>query len=121
MLTFEPEPVPIEMDDTGTARVAGTRLTLDTVVACYDRGESPQDIVNGFPPLGLGDLYAVLTYVERHRPAVDAYLKAGEEQAQRVRAMIEADQGTHEELRRRLKERWAQRQQAGETAASPGG
>lgn len=121
MLTFEAEPVPIEMDEYGTARVGGTRLTLDTVVACYDRGEGAREIVDGFPPLSLGDLYAVLAYVERHRTEVDAYLKAGEEQAQRVRAMIEAHQGTHEGLRRRLKERWARRQQAGETAASPGG
>lgn len=34
----------------------------------------------------LGDVYAVLCYVERHRGEVEAYLRAGERRAQEVRA-----------------------------------
>src|SRR5919204_6983223 len=93
MLRVAAEPVPISVDETGTARVGGTRLTLDTVVARYDAGATPEQIAESFPPLSLADVYAVLSYVLRHRPAVDAYIQAGAEQAERTRTLIEAQQG----------------------------
>lgn len=96
------EPVPIEVDDTGTARVGGTRLTLDTVVARYDLGDSPEQLAKSFPPLSVADAYAVITYVLRHRPEVDEYLRRREEQAERVRAMIGAHQGPQTGLKERL-------------------
>ena len=109
MLTVGAEPVPISVDETGTARVGGTRLTLDTVVEAYDAGATPEQIAESFPPLSLGDVYAVLSYVVRHRPEVDAYIRAGEEQAQHIRAMIESHQGPQAGLRERL---LARREQA---------
>jgi uncharacterized protein (DUF433 family) len=102
VLNVAAEPVPIEVDETGTARVGGTRLTLDTVVDAYDTGATPEQLTESFPPLSLADAYAVITYVLRHRQEVDAYMQRREEQAQRVRAMIEAHQGPQTGLRERL-------------------
>ena len=102
MLNVAAEPVPIEVDETGTARVGGTRLTLDTVVAKYDAGDTPQDLTEAFPGLSLADAHAVISYVLRHRSEVDAYLRQRAEQAARVRATIEAHQGPRVGLRERL-------------------
>ncbi len=102
VLNVAVEPVPIEIDATGTARVGGTRLTLDTVIEMYDAGASPERIAEGFPPLSVADAYVVLAYVLRHRPEVDAYRRRREEQAAQVRAKIEAQEGSRGGLRERL-------------------
>lgn len=113
VLTVAAEPVPIEVDETGTARVGGTRLTLDTVVRMYDAGASPERIAEGFPPLSLADAYAVITYVLRHRAEVDAYMRPRAEEAQRIRALIEANQEPQSQLRERLMGRWEERRRGG--------
>ena len=41
------EPVPLSMDDTGTVRVKGTRLTLDTILGAYERGDLPAAAIVG--------------------------------------------------------------------------
>lgn len=109
MLTVAAEPIPISVDETGTARVGGTRLTLDTVVEAYEAGNTPHDLTEAFPGLSLADAYAVITYVLRHRPEVDAYMRQREAEAERIRAVIEAHQGPQTGLRERLV---AQREQA---------
>jgi hypothetical protein len=40
-LTFEAVPVPLSMDQYGTIRVGGTRLTLDSVLGAYELGDTP--------------------------------------------------------------------------------
>jgi uncharacterized protein (DUF433 family) len=63
VLNVAAEPVPIAIDETGTARVGGTRLTLDTVIDMYDAGASPERIAEGFPPLSVADAYVVIAYM----------------------------------------------------------
>jgi uncharacterized protein (DUF433 family) len=107
---FEAVSVPLSMDTTGTVRVHGTRLTLDTVLGAYERGDTPQEIVEGFPDLSLADVHAIIAYYLRNREAVDAYIEEGEAQAAEIRKMVEARQGSQEGLRERLLARRAQRQ-----------
>lgn len=37
-------------------------MTLDTVIACYHQGDSPEAIHEGFDVLPLNDIYAVIAY-----------------------------------------------------------
>lgn len=82
---FDLPPVPLHEDDHGIIRVAGSRVTLDSVVALFDRGATPEEIVQSFPTLHLGDVYAVLSYVVARRGDVDTYLarRGQEEEAAR--------------------------------------
>jgi uncharacterized protein (DUF433 family) len=64
-------------DRDGTVRVAGTRVTLDTVVRAFHAGASPEEIAEQYPVLGLGDVYSVLAFYLRRRAEVDAYLAQG--------------------------------------------
>jgi uncharacterized protein (DUF433 family)/flavin-binding protein dodecin len=79
----------LRLDEGGTARVGGTRVTLDSVVAAYRQGESAEGIAARFPSLGLDAVYSVLAWCLRHRPWVDAYLARREEEASRLRARAE--------------------------------
>lgn len=102
------EPVPLEPDSSGTVRVGGTRLTLETVLGAFSRGDSPEAIAAAFPGLELADVYAVIAYSLRHRSEVQAYLRAQEAKAKRARRKIEARQGDQRGLRERLLARRAQ-------------
>jgi len=84
------EPIPLSTDADGTIRVAGTRVTLDTLVDVFSTGASPEEIAQNFPVLDLDDVYAVVTYYLRHRAEVDAYLRERQTQAEATRREIEA-------------------------------
>jgi len=86
----ELDPLPLKMDEHGVIRVSGTRVTLDTVIACYHQGDSPEAIHESFDVLPLKDIYAVIAYYLAHRDELDAYLERGREEAERLRQQWEA-------------------------------
>ena len=98
------EAVPLKTDPYGAIRVAGTRVTLDTLVAAYERGASAEDIARQFDVLDVADVHAVLAYYLRHRGEVDEYLRQREADAAAVRAEIER-RSPPDELRERLRRR----------------
>jgi hypothetical protein len=81
--------------------VAGTRVTLDTVVQAFDQGATPEEIAQQYPSLSLADIYAVISYYLRNRSEVSDYLLARAEQAREIRRENEARyeaQGIRERL-----------------------
>jgi uncharacterized protein (DUF433 family) len=84
------EPIPLSATVDGVIRVAGTRVTLDTVIDTFLTGASPEEIAQDFPVLRLDDVYAVLTYYLRHRAEVDTYLRERRSRAEGIRREIEA-------------------------------
>jgi uncharacterized protein (DUF433 family) len=82
---------PLRLDDTGTLRVGGSRITLDLIVEQYENGMTPEDMVRAYDVLSLPDVYGAIAYYLRHREEVDAYLKEREEKAEALRAKIEAE------------------------------
>lgn len=109
-LSIAAEPIPLSVDPQGTVRVGGTRLTLETVLGAFERGDRPDDIVAAFPGVELADVYAVITYYLRHRGAVEEYLQVQKAKAAEHRRKIEARQGDQRGLRERLLTRRAQPQ-----------
>ncbi len=83
--------VPLRTDQDGVIRVGHTRVTLMTLVGCYRRGDTPEEIHDGFPSVSLADVYAVLAYYLAHRAEVDEYIHQLEAEAERWRQAHEAD------------------------------
>lgn len=83
------ERVPIHTDADGVVRVAGTRVTLDTVASAFETGATAEEISQQYPTIPLADVYSVITYYLRHKPEVEAYLKEREALAARVREEVE--------------------------------
>lgn len=73
-LVIEAEPVPLAADADGFSSVAGPRVTLATLVAAYQEGATPEEMVDQYPSIKLDHVYAVVVYYLRHREEVDAYL-----------------------------------------------
>ncbi len=71
--------------------IAGTRVSLESVVRAFLDGLSPEAIaLECFPTLTLEQVYGAVTYYLGHRSEMDAYLE-------RVDAAYEAQQQAHNE------------------------
>lgn len=58
----------------GVYLVAGTRVSLDSLVYLFLEGRSPEDIAQSFPTLTLEQVYGALAFFLAHRSEVDAAL-----------------------------------------------
>jgi len=85
LLKIKLECVPLRVDADGVARVGATRIPLDSVLASFFEGATPEEIVQQYPSLQLGDVYAVIGFYLRHREEVDAYLVHRHKQAVEIR------------------------------------
>lgn len=55
-------------------RVAGTRVSLDSIVYDYLSGLSPEAIADNFDTLSLEQVYGAITFYLSHRDEVDRHL-----------------------------------------------
>src|SRR6266571_5032369 len=90
-LPLHTEPHPLRMDEGGAIRVGKSRVSLDVVVEQYENGMTPEDLVRAYDTLVLADVHAAIAYYLRHRDEVRAYLKRRGEEAEALRAKIEAE------------------------------
>ena len=58
----------------GNYYVAGTRVSLDSIVYAFHRGESPETICQNFEVLRLEEVYGAIAYYLARQPDIDAYL-----------------------------------------------
>lgn len=101
MQAFEAKPPPLGSGLEGVIRVLGTRVSLETVVYAFDSGSTAEEIVQQYPSLSLGNVYAVISYVLDNRQSVDEYVARRRAEADALRAEIEArwpPQGLRERL-----------------------
>jgi uncharacterized protein (DUF433 family) len=106
MQAFEAKPPPLTTEPEGVIRVSGTRVSLETVVYAFDAGSTAEEIVQQYPSLSLGNVYAVISYVFDNRQAVDEYVARRRQQTDALQAEIEARWPPHG-LRARLLARGA--------------
>lgn len=65
----------VEQTPEGVWRVSGSRVSLDSVLAAYLSGLSPEGIQEAFPSLSLEAIHGCLAFYLRHRAELDAYLQ----------------------------------------------
>ena len=93
--------VPLSTDEAGVLRVAGTRVSLDSVVYAFDEGATPEEIAQAFPTLDLAAVYSVIGYYLQNRAEVEDYLEQRKVQREELKAEIESHFNP-QELRERL-------------------
>lgn len=71
--------------ENGAYRVAGTRVSLDSVVYAYWRGESPEGIVDSFRALTLEQVYGTIAFYLAHQVEIDAYFEQGDAEFEKLR------------------------------------
>jgi uncharacterized protein (DUF433 family) len=65
--------------------IAGSRVSLDSVVYAFLRGESPEGIVESFPALSLEQVFGAVAFYLANRESIDAYLRDGRAEFTRMR------------------------------------
>jgi uncharacterized protein (DUF433 family) len=84
------EVIPFQVDADGVARVGGTRVTLDTVIAAFLHGATAEEIAQQYSTLNLADIYYVIGYYLRRPSEVEAYLGQRRAHAEVVRKQNES-------------------------------
>jgi uncharacterized protein (DUF433 family) len=83
----------------GVYQLAGTRVSLDSIVYAFWRGQTAESIAQSFPVLTLEHVYGALTFYLTNQSEIDAYLKAAEAEFEALRqAAREQDPMFHQKL-----------------------
>jgi uncharacterized protein (DUF433 family) len=64
----------VRVDEHGVYRVGASRVMLDSVVAAFLQGHSPETIRQQYPALRLEDVYGSIAFYLGHPEEVRAYL-----------------------------------------------
>ena len=92
----------IEQSD-GGYYVAGTRISLDSVVYAFNRGDSPERILEEFPLLDkVSRVYGAIAFYLDHKAEIDKYLEETEREFEASGiAMEQADPVLWEKIQHR--------------------
>ena len=58
--------------------IAGSRVSLDSIVVAYSRGQAPESILRSYPSLTLAQIYGAIAFYLSNQAQIDAYLKEWE-------------------------------------------
>jgi len=81
--------------------IAGSRVSLDSIVCAFLRGASPESIARSFPLITLEDVYGAIAFYLAHQAEVDVYLRQGEAEFEALRQQARK---ANPELYRKLEE-----------------
>ena len=77
-----------------------SRVSLDSVVCEFLRGESPEGIVQALPSLSLEQVYGGITFYLHNRAEIDEHLRQGDRRFEELaRASRDANPLLHAKLR----------------------
>lgn len=93
----------IEIDDRGTARIAGTRMRVINIVCDTMNGLTPAQIQEGYPDLSLAQIHAALAYYYDHKQEIDAKIDAEVREVETLRR--QSKQPSRQELSQRLRDK----------------
>src|SRR5262249_42619635 len=79
--------------------VAGTRVSLDSIIQCFREGLSPETILEEFDTLTLGQIYGSIAFYLGNQSSLDAYLA---EQSRRFEEVRRSAEPLPIDLRQRL-------------------
>lgn len=63
-----------KIDD--TYRLSNSRVSLDSIVYAFWRGQTAESIAQSFPVLTLEQVYGALTFYLGNKPEIDAYIES---------------------------------------------
>jgi uncharacterized protein (DUF433 family) len=75
----------------GAYYIADTRVSLDSVVYAFLRGESPEGIAESFPALGFEHIFGALAFYVAHREVVDRHMSEGRGEFEAMRRQARRD------------------------------
>lgn len=85
--------------------IADKRISLDSVIYAFRRGQSPESIRRSFPLLTLEEIYGAIAFYLANRAEIDEYLVREESEFEKMRrASQETDAEWHAKMRKARRE-----------------
>jgi uncharacterized protein (DUF433 family) len=85
-----PDTVPLVQWEDGTIRVHDSRVTLDTIVARFQVGDTLAEIHDGFPTVSPEQIKTIIDWYLNNQAEADSYLEQEEAEAERLRLEIQS-------------------------------
>jgi uncharacterized protein (DUF433 family) len=102
---FKVSTPPFRWDEAGGIRIGQSRVTLDSLLAAYHSGFTPEEIAFQYSVLHLEEIYSAIAYYLNHRREIDNYLDQRHQKAQQQRSEF-IQQYNLDNLRQRLSDRY---------------
>ncbi|MEG3834910.1 MULTISPECIES: DUF433 domain-containing protein [unclassified Microcoleus] len=102
---FQATSPPFRWDEAGGIRIGSSRVTLDSILASYHNGSTPEEIAIQYSVVRLEDIYSTIAYYLNHRQEIDSYLEQRSQQSQQLRQEL-SRQHNLVDLRQRLLTRY---------------
>ena len=99
----------LSWDDAGGIRIGSSRVTLDSLLASYHNGSTPEEIAIQYSVLHLEDIYSAIAYYLNHRQEIDNYLEQRNQKSQQLRQQL-TQKHNLVDLRHRLLTRQSQKE-----------
>ncbi len=80
----------MRVDEQKVLRVGKTRVTLDSLIEAFRRGETPEEIAANYDALSLGEVYQAIGYYLGHQSEVEAYLQQRQASRGELQKQVEA-------------------------------
>lgn len=108
-----PDTVPLVQWEDGTIRVKASRVTLDTIVARFQVGDTLDRIHDGFPTVSLEQIKSIIDWYLNNQTEADAYIEREEAEAERLRIKIQSrpEYKAKSEILKRKREEFLRRRQ----------
>lgn len=100
-LQFQTTTPPFRWDEVEGIRIGQSRVTLDSLLASYHNGFTPEEIAVQYPVLNLADIYGAIAYYLSHPQQIGAYLEQRQQAAQQHRQQLTQDHNLND-LKKRL-------------------
>ena len=68
----------------GALRIAGTRVGLDSVVAHFQAGRTPEQIAHSFPAIQLAQVYGAIAYYLENKQVVDDHMAETQRELEQI-------------------------------------
>ena len=81
---------PLNQGADGTIRLKGSRVTLDTLIGATKRGDTPQQIQEGFPSLPLAQICDAIAWYFNNQVEADNYLNQRTVEVEAMRRQFES-------------------------------
>ena len=103
-IEFKVAAPPFRWDEAGGIRIGHSRVTLDSLLAAYHHGSTPEEMAVQYSVLHLEEIYAAIAYYLSHRQEIDNYLEQRRQKAQQQHSQF-VQQYNLANLRQRLSDR----------------
>jgi uncharacterized protein (DUF433 family) len=102
---FEASAPPFRWDEAQGIRIGKSRVTLDSLLASYNDGSTPEEIAVQYSVLHLCEIYSAIAYYLNHRREIDSYSAQRRQSAQQQHSEF-VQYYSLADLRQRLSDRY---------------